>query len=239
MQGRLAKRGEDWEPEARHASVYRETAVQRGGVAPPLFSTHQVDLVCWNPPLGSWTFWVHGLRVRVVAAIRRGFQHTKSTWCVESRGVWTPPLLNTPSRLGVFKRGARGCAGRRPVDSQEVSTHQVDLVCSKWVQKGARVDGRSIHRGVSTHQVDLVCSKWVQKGARVDGRSIHRGASTHQVDLVCSKWVQKFSHYKNRGFRWFFGAQLSVCLFSVLFQFSKNSLFQKRGAIFSFQFSVF
>ena len=50
---------------------------------------------------------------------------------------------------------------------------------------------------------------------------------------MVNNWATSFSHYKNRGLRWFFGAQLSVCvlfLFPVIFQFSKNSLFQKRGA---------
>ena len=58
---------------------------------------------------------------------------------------------------------------------------------------------------------------------------------------MVTNWATSFSHYKNRGFRWFFGSQLSVCvlfLFPVIFQFSKNSLFQKRGAkngFFNFQ----
>ena len=49
---------------------------------------------------------------------------------------------------------------------------------------------------------------------------------------MVTNWATSFSHYKNRGFRWFFGSQLSVWffLFPIIFQFSKNSLFQKRGA---------
>ena len=49
-------------------------------------------------------------------------------------------------------------------------------------------------------------------------------------------WPRSFSHYKNRGFRRFFFAQLSLCvcvcffLFPIIWQFSKNSLFQKKGA---------
>ena len=47
---------------------------------------------------------------------------------------------------------------------------------------------------------------------------------------------RSFSHYKNRGFRRFFFAQLSLCvcvcvfLFPIISQFSKNCLFQKKGA---------
>ena len=58
---------------------------------------------------------------------------------------------------------------------------------------------------------------------------------------MVNNWATSFSHYKNRGFRWFFGSQLSVCvlfLFPVICQFSKNSLFQKKGAkigLFNFQ----
>ena len=54
-------------------------------------------------------------------------------------------------------------------------------------------------------------------------------------------WPRSFSHYKNRGFRAIFFAQLSLCvcvcvcvcvffLFPIIWQFSKNSLFQKKGA---------
>ena len=48
---------------------------------------------------------------------------------------------------------------------------------------------------------------------------------------MVTNWATSFSRYKNRGFRRFFGAQLSFCVFwyPVIFQFYKNSLFQKRG----------
>ena len=63
---------------------------------------------------------------------------------------------------------------------------------------------------------------------------------TNWATLIVTNWATSFSHYKNRGFRWFLGAQLSVCvfLFPVIFQLSKNSLFQKRGAKMFF-FSIF
>ena len=41
---------------------------------------------------------------------------------------------------------------------------------------------------------------------------------------------RSFSHYKNRGFRRFVFAQLSLCvflLFPIIWQFSKNSFFKK------------
>ena len=42
---------------------------------------------------------------------------------------------------------------------------------------------------------------------------------------------RSFSHYKNRGFRRFFCSVIIVCfLFPIISQFSKNSLFQKKGA---------
>ena len=48
---------------------------------------------------------------------------------------------------------------------------------------------------------------------------------------MATNWATSFSHYKNRGFKWFFGCSvISLCffLFPVICQFSKNSLFQKR-----------
>ena len=51
---------------------------------------------------------------------------------------------------------------------------------------------------------------------------------------MVTNWATSFSHYKNRGFRRFFGARLSFCvcfcLCPVICQFSKNSLFRKKGA---------
>ena len=57
---------------------------------------------------------------------------------------------------------------------------------------------------------------------------------------MVTNWATSFSHYKNRGFRWFLvlSYQFVFLLFPVIFQFSKNSLFQKRGAkigLFKFQ----
>ena len=45
-------------------------------------------------------------------------------------------------------------------------------------------------------------------------------------------WPRSFSHYKNRGFRPFFLLSYHcVCfLFPIIWQFSKHSLFQKKGA---------
>ena len=56
---------------------------------------------------------------------------------------------------------------------------------------------------------------------------------------MVTNWATSFSHYKNRGFRWFLvlSYQFVFFVFSY-FQFSKNSLFQKRGAkigFFNFQ----
>ena len=44
--------------------------------------------------------------------------------------------------------------------------------------------------------------------------------------------TRSFSRYKNRGFKWFCFAQLSLCflLFPIIWQFSENSLFQQKGA---------
>ena len=54
---------------------------------------------------------------------------------------------------------------------------------------------------------------------------------TNWATLIVTNWATSLSHYKNRGFRRFFGCSvISLCffLFSVIFQLSKNSLFQKR-----------
>ena len=54
---------------------------------------------------------------------------------------------------------------------------------------------------------------------------------TNWATLIVTNWVTSFSHYKNRDFRCFFWCSvISLCffLFSVIFQLSKNSLFQKR-----------
>ena len=44
--------------------------------------------------------------------------------------------------------------------------------------------------------------------------------ATNWATLIVTNWATSLSHYKNRGFRWFFGAQLSVCVFFVFSYFS-------------------
>ena len=49
---------------------------------------------------------------------------------------------------------------------------------------------------------------------------------------MVTNWATSISHYKNRGFKRFAGVQLSFCVFlwcPIICQFSKNSLFSKKG----------
>ena len=59
---------------------------------------------------------------------------------------------------------------------------------------------------------------------------------------MVTNWATSFSHYKNTGFRlfWVLNYQFVFFLFPVICQFSKNSLFQKKGVkIGSFNFQCF
>ena len=64
---------------------------------------------------------------------------------------------------------------------------------------------------------------------------------TNWATLIVTNWATSFSHYKNRGFRWFLGAQLSFCVFfcfQLFFSYPRIAI-QKRGAKIVFFFSIF
>ena len=58
---------------------------------------------------------------------------------------------------------------------------------------------------------------------------------TNWATLIVTNWATSISHYKNRGFRWFFGCSVIISCFFFVF-----SYFSKRGAkIVFFNFQCF
>ena len=109
-----------------------------------------------------------------------------------------------------------------------------------WRNLGPSFDSKNPNRGPSfdstTHTHIYIYAVMLLTGPRLAILT-----ATNWATLIVTNWATSFSHYKNRGFRWFFWCSvISLCffLFSVIFQLSKNSLFQRRGAknvFFNFQ----
>ena len=59
--------------------------------------------------------------------------------------------------------------------------------------------------------------------------------------LIVTNWATSFSHYKNRGFRWFLvlSCQFVFFCFQLFANFLKIAFFKKRVQKLGFQFSVF
>ena len=52
---------------------------------------------------------------------------------------------------------------------------------------------------------------------------------TNWATLIVTNWATSFSHYKNRGFRWFLWCSvISVCFFQLFFSYLKIAFFKKR-----------
>ena len=66
---------------------------------------------------------------------------------------------------------------------------------------------------------------------------------TNWATLIVTNWATSFSHYKNRGFRWFFGCSvISLCFFcfQLFFSYLKIAFFKKGvQKLFFFNFLCF
>ena len=122
-----------------------------------------------------------------------------------------------------------------PKEVDKLITLKGAKLITLWRPKGGQTNNSPAHTHTHTYIYIYIYAVKLLTGPRFAILNV-----TNWATLIVTNWATSFSHYKNRGFRRFLGAQLSVCvffLFPVIFQLSKISLFQKKGA--KFGFSIF